>query len=74
MLSRDLRMQAMTLATQLPDDEMTARRVHALLGELIDQWIFNDAAGQSPLVLPSSCGNLSSASDSDLVIPSVFPK
>lgn len=74
MLSRDLKMQAMMLATQLPDDELTARRVYALLGELIDQWIFNEAAGQSSPAPLGSGGNLSSASDSALVIPSVFPK
>jgi len=47
MLDRDLRMQAMTLATQLPDDEMTARRVYAMLGELIDGWIFKDSVIQA---------------------------
>lgn len=47
MLDRDLRIQALTLATQLPDDEMTARRVHAMLGELIDNWIFKDSVIQS---------------------------
>lgn len=53
MLDRDLRMQAMTLATQLPDDEMTARRVYAMLGELIDGWIFKDSVIQS-VALPSN--------------------
>jgi hypothetical protein len=53
MLDRDLRMQAMTLATQLPDDEMTARRVYAMLGQLIDGWIFKDSVIQ-PSALPSN--------------------
>lgn len=55
MLERDLKMQALSLATQLPDDEATARKVHAFLGELIDQWIFNDRLGQS-FELPSRPG------------------
>lgn len=74
MLVRDLKMQAMALATQLPDDEMTARRVHALLGELIDQWIFNEAAGQSSVLLPGAAANRSSSLDSDRVMPSVLPR
>lgn len=53
MLDRDLRMQAMTLATQLPDDEMTARKVYAMLGELIDGWIFKDSVIQ-PSALPGN--------------------
>lgn len=52
MLDRDLKMVALTLATQLPDDEMTARRVHAMLGELLDIWIFNSEAGKT-VYLPS---------------------
>lgn len=46
MLDRDLKMQALTLALHLPDDEDTARRVHAYLGELIDNWLFSEGAGK----------------------------
>jgi hypothetical protein len=74
MLVRDLKMQAMALATQLPDNEMTARRVHALLGDLIDQWIFNDKAGQSSALLPGASASLSNTLDKDSVIPSVLPR
>jgi hypothetical protein len=42
MLERDLRKQAISLATQLPDDQETARQVYAYLGELIDKWIYTD--------------------------------
>ena len=55
MLDRDLRMAAMALATQLPDDEATARKVYALLGELIDVWIFADRQNQA-FELPSRPG------------------
>lgn len=57
MLERDYKMQAMSLATQLPDDEATARKVYGLLGELMDQWIFNDREGQTSL-LPSKPGGM----------------
>lgn len=57
MLERDYRMQALSLATQLPDDEATARKVYALLGDLINQWIFNDSPNQSSL-LPSNPGGI----------------
>jgi hypothetical protein len=52
MLGRDLKMQAIALATQLPDDKETARKVHAYLGELIEQWIFTDEPGQLSKALP----------------------
>jgi len=41
MLDRDLKVIAMQMAAHLPDDETTSRRVYALLGELIDQWLYN---------------------------------
>lgn len=56
MLDRDLRMQALTLATQLPDDEISARKVHAMLGELIEQWIYRDSVIQSS-ALPKTSGS-----------------
>ena len=61
MLERDLRMQALTLATQLPDDEMTARKVYTLLGELIDGWIFRDDVIQSS-DLPNNPAGISNSS------------
>ena len=60
MLERDLRMQALTLATQLPDDEMTARKVYTLLGELIDGWIFREDLIQSS-TLPSNSTGISNS-------------
>lgn len=57
MLERDYKMQALSLATQLPDDEATARKVYGLLGVLIDQWIFNDSPNQSSF-LPNSPGGI----------------
>lgn len=60
MLERDLRMQALTLALHLPDDEMTARKVYTLLGQLIDEWIFRDDVIQSS-ALPSKPGGISNS-------------
>lgn len=60
MLERDLRMQALTLALHLPDDEMTARKVYALLGQLIDEWIFRDDIIQSS-ALPNKPGGISNS-------------
>ena len=57
MLERDYKMQALSLATQLPDDEATAKKVYALLGNLLEQWIFNDSLGYSS-VLPSNPGGI----------------
>lgn len=54
MLERDYRIMAMQLATQLPDDKDAARRVHAFLGELIENWIFND--GQARLRVVDGVG------------------
>jgi hypothetical protein len=61
MLERDYKMQALSLATQLPDDEATARKVYALLGELMDQWIFNDRDGQTSLLPNKPSGMILSA-------------
>lgn len=66
MLDRDLRMQALMLATQLPDDEVTARRVHQMLGELIDHWIYKDGIIQSS-TLPSSPTGGSLTTDSKCI-------
>lgn len=41
MLERDLKVIAMQMAAHLPDDEETTRRVYALLGELIDGWLYS---------------------------------
>lgn len=41
MLERDLKVIAMQMAAHLPDDEETTRRVYALLGELIDIWLYS---------------------------------
>lgn len=46
MLDRDLKMQALTMAIHLPDDEETAKRVHAYLGDLIDNWLFSEGPGK----------------------------
>ncbi len=74
MLDRDLRMAAMALATQLPDDEATARKVYALLGELIDVWIFVDRPGQA-FELPSRpSGNILSSVASPNGNPEVLPR
>lgn len=53
MMERNLRLQALTLATLLPEDRQAAREVYALLGELIDGWIFKESETQSP-GLPNS--------------------
>jgi len=65
MLQRDLKLQAMSLATQLPDDEETARRVHAYLGYLIDNWLFGEKEGFAGKTLDShsSCGSISLSAD-----------
>jgi hypothetical protein len=74
MLERDLKMAAMSLATQLPDDEATARKVYALLGELMDIWIFVDGQGQS-FELPSKpSGNILSLDASPIGNPEVLPR
>lgn len=41
MLERDLKVIAMQMAAHLPDDEATTRRVYALLGRLIDEWLYS---------------------------------
>jgi hypothetical protein len=66
MLDRDLRMQALMLATQLPDDEMTARRVYTMLGELIDHWIYKDGIIHSS-TLPSNPAGASLNADSKCI-------
>lgn len=48
MIDRDLRHIAMQMASQLPDDLQSARRVHALLGELIEGWLFQDSSSCQP--------------------------
>lgn len=58
MLDRELKMVALSLATQLPDDEMTARRVHAMLGELLDIWIFNEQTGKTVYLPNKPSGEL----------------
>lgn len=74
MLDRDLKMAAMALATQLPDDEATARKVYALLGELIDIWIFADRPGQA-FELPSRpTGNILSSEARPIGNPEVLPR
>lgn len=74
MLDRDLKMAAMALATQLPDDEATARKVYALLGELIDVWIFADRQNQA-FELPSRpAGNILSSLANPSGNPEVLPR
>lgn len=52
MLDRDLKMQALSLAIHLPDDQETARRVHDYLGELIENWLFSDGPGKISKLVP----------------------
>jgi hypothetical protein len=74
MLERDYKLQAMSLATQLPEDEATARKVYELLGILIDQWIFNEADAQTSF-LPSKPGGIMLSSDTRCIgKPEDLPK
>lgn len=74
MLDRDLRMAAMALATQLPDDEATARKIYALLGELIDIWIFVDSQGQAFSLPSRPTGNILSSVANPIDSPEVLPR
>ena len=74
MLERDLRMAAMSLATQLPDDEATARKVYALLGELMDVWIFTESEGQTFSLPSRPIGNILSADANPIGSPEVLPR
>lgn len=74
MLDRDLRMAAMALATQLPDDEATARKIYALLGELIDTWIFVDSSGQAFSLPSRPTGNILSSVANPIDSPEVLPR
>lgn len=74
MLDRDLRMAAMALATQLPDDEATARKIYALLGELIDLWIFVDSPGQAFSLPSRPTGNILSSVANPIDSPEVLPR
>jgi len=43
---RNLRAQALALATQLPTNEDDARAVYVLLGELLEGWIYPPSASE----------------------------
>lgn len=64
MLEKDLRMHALQLATQLPDDETEARRVYAMLGHIMNNWVFIKGQAQDLSTLASSSSILSIAKDS----------
>lgn len=66
MLERDYKMMALSLATQLPEDEATARKVLAYLSELVDGWIFSDSPNQS-FSLPGRVSESFISSDKRLI-------
>ena len=66
MLERDYKMMALSLATQLPEDEATARKVLAYLSELVDGWIFSDSPNQS-FSLPGKVSESFLSSDNKLI-------
>lgn len=44
MADKELKALAMQMASLLPDDQKTSRRIHYYLGEIIEGWLFADQA------------------------------
>lgn len=65
MLDRDLKNIAMQMATLLPDDKQTAKRVHTLLNELIEGWLYEE--GKDFFEAGSDSGAASPPSDSAVI-------
>jgi hypothetical protein len=53
MIDRDLKMLAIQIVTQLPEDKAQAKRVLALMNDLLENWIHNgDVAPSRPSIVP----------------------